>query len=54
MQHHLTPLPGGRLNAILDGVIIQKMIKWSLVQWCCVPKRAAVGPSFCLKSPKQS
>ena len=30
MQHHLTPLPGGGLNAILYGVIIQKMMKWSL------------------------
>ena len=29
MQHHLTPLPGG---VILDGVIMQKLIKWSLVQ----------------------
>ena len=31
MQHHLTTMPGRGLNVILDGVIMQKMIKWSQV-----------------------
>ena len=46
MEHHLTPLPGRGLDVILDEVIIQKVIKWSLVQWCYVPRELpSVGVS---------
>ena len=46
MQNHLTILLRQGLNVILDGVITQKVIKWSLAQWCCVSREPLVRVSF--------